>query len=160
MEIWKEFEFLSEFFIVPLPLKFKHLFYTRSASSLPLTLTVFTLCLCSYLLLWTLASSPVEAMPASRGGRIGGGIAVFLVAAIRAHRTRKAAGFVVGVKVGRAAGSAASSTVASAPHVNLCHQYELPVCSFQIKIVHPEHGVSLLGRQSQTHCDLRRYPNM
>ena len=102
----------------------------------------------------------MEAMSASRGGRGGGSIAVFLVAAIRVRRSRRAAGFVVEVKIGRAAVSAASPTAASAPNVTLCLQQELPVYSFQIKIVHPEHGASLLGRQSQTHYELRRYPNM
>jgi hypothetical protein len=35
-------------------------------------------------------------------------------------------------------------------------QQELPVYSFQIKIVHPKHGASLPGR----HYELRRYANM
>ena len=90
-------------------------------------------------------------MSASRGGRGGGGVTVFLVAAIRVRRTRRAAGFVIKVKIGRAAVSTASPTAASTPNVTLRLQQELPVYRLQIKIVHPEHGVSLLGRQSQTH---------
>jgi hypothetical protein len=102
----------------------------------------------------------VEAMPASRGGRRGGGVAVFLVAAIRIRRTRRAAGFVVEVKIGRAAVSAASPTTTPTPHVTLCLQQELPVYSFQIKIVHREHGASPLRQQSKSHYERRRYPNM
>ena len=94
-------------------------------------------------------------MPASRGGRGGGVVAVFLVAAIRIRRTRRAAGFVVEVKIGRATVCAASPTAPAASDVTLCLQQKLPVYSLQIKIVHPEHGVSLLGRQSQTHYELR-----
>lgn len=109
-----------------------NIFLPRSAFPWPLTLTIFNVCLCSYLLLWTLASSPVKAMSASRGGRGGGGVAVFLVAAIRIRRTRRTAGFVVEVKIGRATVSAASPTAASTPHVTLRLQQELPVYSFQI----------------------------
>ena len=90
-------------------------------------------------------------MSASGGGRAGGGVAVFLVAAIRVRRTRRAAGFVVEVKIGRAAVSAASPTAPSTSDVTLCLQQKLPVYSLQIKIVHAEHGVTLLRRQSKTY---------
>jgi hypothetical protein len=117
---------------------------------------VFTFCSRSYLLLWTLASSPVEAVPASGGGRRGGSVAVFLVTAIRVRRARRAAGFIVKVKIGCAAVGAASATSTPTPDVALGLQQELPVYGLQIKIVHAEHGASLPGR----HYEFRRYTNV
>ena len=102
----------------------------------------------------------MKALPASRGGRGGGGVAVFLVAAIRIRRTRRAAGFVVEEKIGRATVCAASPTTPATNNVTLYLQQKLPVYRLQIEIVHREHGVSLLRQQSQTHYELRRYPNM
>lgn len=151
--------FLSKFFIVYL-LLFCNYFLATWSLSWQLILKLFKLRLCSYLLLWTLASPPVETMPASRGGRGGGGIAVFLIAAIRVRRARRAAGVVIEVKIGGAAIGAASPTAATAPYVTLCLQQELPVYSFQVQVVHPEHDANIFGRQCTTDYQFRRCRKM
>lgn len=101
------------------------------------------MCLFVYLLLWTLAPSPVEAVSAPGGGRGGSGVAVFLVTSIREGWTRRAAGVVVEEEIGSTAVGAASPTTASAPDVALRLQQKLSVHSFQLQIIHAKHrGIS------------------
>lgn len=104
----------------------------------------------------------MEAVSAPGGGRGGGGIAVFLVAAVGVRGARRAAGVVVEEQIGSAAVGAASPTTAPTPtpDVTLGLQQELPVHGLQLQIVHAEHGASRLGRHFTARYNLRRGSNM